>query len=90
LFEDIVNLSPMARGRVTVTEVVVQTDSPAVGQTLIEMRLPAGTLVGSIIRGDEVFVPSGASRVEGGDRLIVISTPEWQAAALRRLTGEAA
>ena len=33
-------------------------------------------IVGGIIRGDEVFVPRGETRIEVGDRMIVIALPK--------------
>jgi trk system potassium uptake protein len=54
---------------------------PYAGRKLQDVRLPAGTLVGAIIRGDRVIIPRGADAVRVGDRVIVFALP----AALRKI-----
>jgi trk system potassium uptake protein len=87
-FEEITSLVPVAEGRVTVTELIVQPDAPAVGRSLQELQLPEGALIATIVRGDEVIIPKGGSRVLAGDRLILIGQPASYGDALRALTGE--
>ena len=61
-------------------------DSPAVGKTLADMKLPHSLIVGGVQRGDEAFVPRGNQRIEAGDHLIVIALPEAIEAA-EKLSG---
>lgn len=89
-FEDIKNLIPVADGRVTVVEVTLHRDAPAVGKNLEELNLPADSLVACIVRGDAVLVPRGHSYLQVADRLIVISLPASQGQTLRTLVGQAA
>lgn len=56
-------------------EVEVAESSDIVGKTLREMDLPSDVIVGGIIRGKKAFVPRGQTKIEEGDRLIVIATP---------------
>lgn len=62
-------------------ELQVGPNSKAVGRTLAELRLSHSLIVGGIQRGKDVFVPRGTSRVEVGDRLIVIALPDAIATA---------
>ncbi|MBE0576626.1 MAG: TrkA family potassium uptake protein [Desulfuromonadales bacterium] len=87
-FEDISNLIPVAEGGVTVSEVVLRTDSPVVEQELQHILFPEGALLGGIIRDSEVIVPRGGTRLLGGDRLIVISESDCYDQLLHLLTGE--
>jgi trk system potassium uptake protein TrkA len=87
-FGAIVDLLPVAEGRVRVSEVVLPAASPALGRALESLGLPRGTLVGAIVRGDDTLVPNGASVLEPGDRVVVIARPEGHAAAMTLLTGE--
>ncbi len=54
-------------------EVVVPASSPLVGRPLSESRLPASTLVVSILRDGEVIFPRGSTEILGGDRLTVLA-----------------
>ncbi len=57
-------------------EVEVAESSDIVGKTLREIHLPHDVIVGGIVRGKKAFVPRGQSKVEAGDRLIVIALPQ--------------
>lgn len=67
-------------------EFEVRGTSPAIGKTLAELRLPHTLIIGGVQRGGEVFVPSGSTRIEEGDHLIVVALPEAISIA-ERLTG---
>jgi trk system potassium uptake protein TrkA len=53
-----------------VLEAVALETSDIVGKPLRNIRIPKGAIVAGIMRGDEVFIPSGASIVEPEDRII--------------------
>ena len=72
-FEAIQSLIPIAGGKIQMTEVILQADSPALGQTLQTLDLPEGVLVGSIIRQDLVIVPRGYTELLAGDRLVLLT-----------------
>lgn len=57
-------------------ELEVGPDSRAVGKTLIELKLPHSLIVGGVQRGEKAFVPTGNTRIEVGDHLIVIALPD--------------
>lgn len=86
-FEDITALMPLAHGRVNVTDVRLDADSPAIGKTLMELELSDNSLVACIIRDDEVIVPRGATRLMANDHLVLISHPEQQKRDLHMLCG---
>jgi trk system potassium uptake protein TrkA len=73
---------------VQVTEVVLNDDSPAAGQLLGDLALPGNSLVAAIIRRGRVLVPDGESRLQVGDRLILITRPENHRQVLHLLAGE--
>lgn len=86
-FEEIANLFPVAEGKITVSEVTVDADAPALGKSLQGLNLPEGVLVAGILRNGEAIVPRGTSRIELDDRLILVGQPENYGAALRALVG---
>ncbi len=69
-------------------ELEVEEGSPADGLPLIELDIPRGALVGGVIRAEETFVPSGATVVRGGDRVIFFSMPDC-IAAVEKIFGRA-
>ncbi|NJL92355.1 MAG: TrkA family potassium uptake protein [Anaerolineae bacterium] len=86
-FEDITALMPVADGRINITDVRLDANSPAVGKSLIELELSGGTLIAAILRDDEVLVPRGQTRLMVDDHLILISQPENQEDDLRTICG---
>lgn len=67
-------------------ELEVGPNSPAIGKTLAELKLPRSLIVGGVQRGSESFVPRGNTRIAVGDHLIVIALPEAIATA-EKLSG---
>ncbi len=49
---------------------------PYAGRHLSEVKLPDGSLVGAIIRGDRVIIPRGSDAIRIGDRVIVFVLPQ--------------
>ncbi len=52
----------------------------AVGNSLQELTLPYGIVVGGMVRGEIAFVPSGATTIEERDHLIIFAIPDAMAA----------
>lgn len=88
-YEAVTALMPLAHGRVNVTEVRLDEDSPALGKTLLELELTENSLVACIIRNDEVIIPRGPTRLQVNDHLVLISHPENQKADIEVLCGTA-
>ncbi|RPJ70999.1 MAG: Trk system potassium transporter TrkA [Acidobacteria bacterium] len=65
-------LAVLEEGQAEILELAV----PAgfVSTPLMDLQAPPDSIVGAIRRGDEVIVPHGDDRIEGGDTLIVFTT----------------
>jgi trk system potassium uptake protein TrkA len=85
---EVMYLLPLAGGRAHVTEVVLPEGAPAAGRRISELNTPAGALIASVIRGEELVVPSGATTLEADDRLVLITQPEDYGPFLRLLLGK--
>lgn len=48
----------------------------AAGGRVVELSTPATVLIGAIERNGRIIVPRGSTRVEGGDHLYLVTTPE--------------
>jgi trk system potassium uptake protein len=87
-FEDITGLTPLAGGKVNITEIVLDQDSPVVGRTLREIGLPPDSLIAGIVRQDRPIIPRGITTLEAQDHLIVVTLPESHGRVLKMLTGD--
>ncbi len=85
-FEEIINLIPLAGGKINVTEVVLTNKSHVLGKLLRDIDLPHGALLACIIRKDKPVIPRGFTALEEGDRLVLITTPDDYEKALKKLT----
>ncbi|HEX6421360.1 MAG TPA: TrkA C-terminal domain-containing protein [Acidimicrobiales bacterium] len=47
--------------------------SPASGRQIVDLRLPAGTLVVLLSRADEFVVPQGSTLVRAGDSVLLVA-----------------
>lgn len=86
--EQIINLLPVGQGRVNVTEVVLDADSPIAGKFLKDVALPQNALIAVAIRNDRPIVPRGANQLLAGDRLVLITLPENHSEVLKALMGD--
>jgi trk system potassium uptake protein TrkA len=86
--EQITNLLPIGEGRVNVTEIILDADSPVAGKLLKDIDLPENALVAVVIRNNQPIVPRGANRLLGGDRVVLITLPENHGPVLKAFTGE--
>ena len=86
--DEVINMLPLGEGKVNVTEVELQADSPVVGKTLRDLALPADSLVAVVLRNGEPLVPRGGTQLHAGDHIVLITLPANHGPALRALTGE--
>ncbi|MEH0832922.1 Trk system potassium transporter TrkA [Pectobacterium cacticida] len=71
---DIVNVSSLRRGVAEAIEAIAHGDegtSKVVGRMIDEIKLPPGTTIGAIVRGDDVIIANTNSKIEQGDHLIM-------------------
>ena len=70
------SVAALLEDSVEVFEVEAAAGSRLVDSTLAELGLPRGILVVAVQRGERIFIPGGADRIEPGDQVIVASTAE--------------
>lgn len=87
-FSDQLNrIVPTTDGRIRISEIVVNSGSNITGMTLADIPLPEQTIIGCIIRDNEVIIPFGGTVINEGDNLLLITTAEKEAAAVKIITG---
>jgi len=73
---DILSLTEIAEGKAEIIEARVGKTSLLIGKALKDKRLPKNSLIGTIIRGEEIIIPSGRDIVLRGDKLIIFALRE--------------
>ncbi|NHB98514.1 Trk system potassium transporter TrkA [Photorhabdus stackebrandtii] len=74
---DIVSVSSLRRGVAEAIEAIAHGDentSKVVGQAVGDIKLPPGTTIGAIARGEEVIIAHDYSVIEQGDHVIMFIT----------------
>ncbi|WP_029685280.1 Trk system potassium transporter TrkA [Tatumella saanichensis] len=74
---DIVSVSSLRRGVAEAIEAIAhgdETTSRVVGRRVSEIKLPPGTIIGAIVRGEEVMIANDYVRIEQGDHVIMFLT----------------
>ena len=59
-----------------VVEFSLQPGSRIAGKVLADIEFPEGSLVGAVIRGNQVIIPSGDVVLEHGDKVAVLALPD--------------
>ena len=58
-------------------EVTIPDDGFAVNRTIVDLHFPPTAIIAMIKRGDKYITPNGATLIEAGDKLVILSeTPE--------------
>ena len=84
---DLAAMAPVDDGRVSITEVFIPEDAPAVSRKLWEINLPREVIVGCVLRRDQTLIPHGDTRILAGDSLVLLSSAHQVKDAIRVLTG---
>ncbi|MCS7222990.1 MAG: NAD-binding protein [Armatimonadetes bacterium] len=69
----VVPLAALGRGGLEVVEVFLQSDSPAVGQTVRDLQLPPGSLLVAVLRNESAQAVSGDTVLLDGDQILAIA-----------------
>lgn len=86
--DKIANHIPIGEGNIGISEIPIPATAPSVDKKLWELSLPKDVIIGCILRGDKSLVPRGDTRILAGDVLILISSAQYEAAAIKELTGK--
>jgi len=85
---DVVNVHSLRRGAAEAIEAIAHGDSRSskvVGRKVREVKLPPGTTIGAIVRGDEVIMASSDVVVESDDHVILFVMNKKHIADVERL-----
>lgn len=82
---DLVTLLKLRKGDLALVEMTVKEECGAIGQQIKDLGLPANTVLVTLIRDNEVLVPRGETRIEVGDDILAVTSPEHEAALAKCL-----
>ena len=85
---DVARVHSLRRGAAEAMETVAHGDeksSRVVGRRVKEIRLPSGTTIGAIVRGDDVVVSLGSETIRSEDHVILFLTDKKHIAKVERL-----
>jgi trk system potassium uptake protein TrkA len=85
---DLVRLLPLERGRISILELTVPTDSPTAGRPLYELRLPPDAAIVAIIRESHVVIPQPETVIADGDEILALAEQESEPALRSAILGE--
>ncbi len=74
---DIVNVSSLRRGIAEAIEAIAHGDestSRVVGRLIDDIKLPPGSIIGAVVRGDDVIIANDNVSIEQGDHVIMFLT----------------
>jgi trk system potassium uptake protein TrkA len=69
---DMMTLFKLRRGEVALVEEKIPPESPVVNKTLCELTFPPNCTMAAVMRGDEVIVPRGDTRLLANDEILAI------------------
>jgi trk system potassium uptake protein TrkA len=87
-FSDVMSLLRIKKGRLSVARVDIPENSPVVNKTLKDISLPANSVLISIIRGPEIIIPSGVTKILAGDEVIAATLIDNEKHLVRSLIGK--
>ena len=85
---DVVAVHSLRRGAAEALEAVVHGDREScrvTGRRVDEIELPPGSLIGAVVRGDEVLMAHHDTRIEAGDHVIVFVSDKKNLSRVEKL-----
>ena len=73
-----------ANGAIRLVEYLLEAGSPFIGR-VADLHLPRNAVIVAVRRGDDFFIPRGASTLEARDKVLVMGTPDALVEVRRRM-----
>ncbi len=85
---EVLSVRTLREGLVEGIEFIALEDSEIVGLPLALLHMPRGSLVGAVVRNDEVIVPHGETVIQAGDRVVLFTRPYLVPRLQRLVSGD--
>ena len=87
-FTDVMSLLSIKRGRLSIVRVDIPEDAPVVNKALKDLKLPPNSVLVSILRGPDIIVPSGFTKIYPGDEIIAATLIDVEKDLIKALIGK--
>lgn len=87
-FNEITNLIAAGEGKINITELELNKNSPIIGKRVRDIPFPNDSLLIYVVHEGKPIVPKGDTMLYSEDRVFVVSLPDNYAQTIRLLTGE--
>lgn len=84
---EIVNSFSIEDGKIHLLEISIFPEHNICGKQLSDIDFPQNTIVGSIIRNGNIFIPNARSEIRAGDKLAVLTSSDMKDEIIRVLVG---
>jgi trk/ktr system potassium uptake protein len=71
----LVHLLALEEERLEIIELEVLEGAPSIGERVVDIALPEGSLIISVLRGRSGFVPKGDTVLQAGDQVLLVLDP---------------
>lgn len=78
-------LATLNKGKAGICSITLPPDTALDGITLKDITLPNGSLIISLLRGDEMSIPNGFSVIHAGDEIVAVCQSDDQKVLLKTL-----
>lgn len=72
---EVISLAAIEGSNAEVLEIQVTRESGILNTPLRDLHFPAGAIIAAVVRDDSYEIPTGESRLEAGDRVVVFALP---------------
>ena len=69
----IISLTLLKEGKAEVIELVVHANSKIINTPLRDTNLPKNSIIGAIVRKDDVIIPHGNDTIQAEDKIIIFA-----------------
>jgi len=87
-FSDVMSLLSIKRGRLSIVRVDIPAESPIINRELKDVTLPENSVLVSILRGSEIIIPRGDTKILANDEIIAATLIENEKQLLNSLVGK--
>jgi trk system potassium uptake protein TrkA len=70
---DIISVTLFGEERAEMLELLAQPGAVALNKEIRHIKFPSGSVIGAVVRNEEVIIPNGSFQIQAHDRLIVFS-----------------
>lgn len=87
-FSDVMSLLSIKKGRLSIVRVDIPPEAPIINRELKEVSLPPNSVLISILRGSEIVIPSGGTKILADDEIIAATLIENEKNLINALIGK--